>query len=749
MPKSKIQTSIIVPAYNEESLIADTLTQLAEYYKQNKQELGVTELIVVAAGNDQTAQIAKTFKKDFARLKVIEPKSRVGKGRDVRLGFKAAEGDVQLFLDADLAIPVHHIKETVRSLRNESDMVIGVRRLSKIHPGFVRTVFSLLSNLVTRVLFSPRIKDTQCGYKGFTRAGAKKAFQRQRLNGWGFDIELIQLARENKLKITQQEIPDWSEAREDNVDLRGDGLLLAYAKTFADVILLRIEAWGRFANRHYKAILGLSMLAIFAVSLFIGLKQSVWFDEGYSITLARRDVSELLRLTSVDAHPPLYYLSLKAWASIFGWSEFALRSLSALFAALSLGAMFMLIKKTFRLSSAVIALPFLIISPFLMRYSFEIRMYSMVMLICLLATHALVKAKESDKLKHWLLYSALVTLGMYTLYMSIVVWLAHGLYLITSNIRESKNAKVRTPILPTLLKQKFWLAYGIVILLFAPYVPTVISQLQNSALPSITSPVTFKELTTILSFGTSYQPEWQISVLLSLLLFTFFVLLIKLMAHNYSKALKKEKNGLNLFLSIFLVPILFFALISIPPMKPYFMERYLAHFIIFGYALIGVTLDSAWRNGKHLSSIILTFLSFGLLFNGMNNLQKTGNFNFQSLNTPNAQAARESINDCAASTVIVADDPFAYIDSSYYYQDCDLRFFNKEELGPYGGYVPLRFSAARVSSTDQINSFTIFHLHWGSEPLFRVSEDSRYELVRTTNFDKHYVDEYRLKSETI
>lgn len=743
MPKSKIQTSIIVPAYNEELVIADTLTKLANYYKEHKEYLGTTELVVVAAGDDKTAEIAKNFRKDFTKIKVIEPKTRVGKGRDVRLGFKAAEGDVQLFLDADLAIKVHHIKKTVELLRGDSDMVIGARKLSKIHSGKLRTLFSLLSNLVTRVLFSLRIRDTQCGYKGFKKEAAKKAFKRQRLNGWGFDIELIQLARENKLKITQQEILDWEEGPE---DMRGDNLMGAYIKTFGDVILLRIEAWGRFANRHYKAILGLSMLGIFAFSLHIGLKQSVWFDEGYSITLAKRPISELLRLTSVDAHPPLYYLALKGWATVFGYSELALRSLSAFFAALSLGAMFMLIKKVFRPSSAVISLPFLIISPFLMRYSFEIRMYSMVMLICIAATYVMVKAKESDKLRYWLLYSALVVTGLYTLYMSMAVWLAHGVYLVVSNVRESKNAKTRTPIVSTLLRQKFWIAYGLIVLLFAPYVPTVIGQLQHSALPSITSPVTFKELTTILSFGTSYQPEWQISVILSLLLFVFLTLMVKLMAHNYSKALKKEKNGLNLFLSILLVPIAFFAIISIPPVKPYFMERYLAHFVIFGYALIGITLDSAWRNGKHLSSIILTFLSLGLLLNGMHNLNKTGNFNFQSLNTPNAKVARESIGDCSGATV-VAEDPFAYIDASYYYSDCDLRFYNKDELGAYGGYVPLRYSNNRVSSTDDVSAFTVYHLHWEKDPEFKLASDPRYVLVKSTHFDKHYVDEYKLVSQ--
>ena len=178
------------------------------------------------------------------------------------------------------------------------------------------------------------------------------------------------------------------------------------------------------------------------------------------------------------------------------------------------------------------------------------------------------------------------------------------------------------------------------------------------------------------------------------------------------------------------------------------MERYLAHFIIFGYALIGITLDSAWRNGKHLSSIILTFLSLGLLISGVTNLSKTGNYNFQSLNKPNSKIIRESIGDCSSAT-IVAEDPFAYIDSSYYYQDCDLRFYSKEELGPYGGYAPLRFSTSRVSSTDDVFASTVYHLHWEKDPEFKIKKDPRYKLVKSNRFDKHFVDEYKLVNQTI
>jgi mannosyltransferase len=735
---SKIQTSLIVPAYNEEAVIHQTLSKLAKYYKENKQYLGLTELIVVAAGKDSTSQIAKTFKKDFARLKVIEPRSRVGKGRDVRLGFKAAEGDVQIFMDADLATPIHHLKETVQKLREENiDVVIGSRKLSKIHPSKLRAAFSLLSNLVTRVLFFPRIRDTQCGYKGFKKGAAKKAFKRQRLNGWGFDIELLQLAKENKLRIYQQKIDDWDEGPE---DMRGDSLLSAYIKTFGDVVLLRIEAWGRFGSRHYKSILFFSMLASFSIAMAIGMKQSVWFDEGYSILLSERPVSELLNLTSVDAHPPLYYLILKGWASIFGYSEFALRALSAIFGALALGAMSVLIKKVFSKPAAVVSLPFIFLAPFLMRYNFEIRMYSFVSLLVVLATYIMLKAQDSKKTRDWLIYGVIVAVGMYTLYMSALVWGAHAAYLVYSSLKLKRS----------LFRQKFVLAYGFAFLLFLPYIPTMISQFQNSALPSITSEVGFEELSTVLSFGMLYQPIWQVSALMSIPLFIFLVAIIRQTSANFSSSRFKkdlrEKEGLSLILFIFFGPIIFLALISL--IRPYFLERYLVHYIIFGYALIGVTLDAAWRKGRHLGSIVLAASSLLLVSVGILNLSNTGNFNFQSVNRPNAEAVRNRIGSCSGATV-VADDPFAYIDSSFYYKDCDQRFFHKDELGPYGGYVPLRFSPDRLSSTEQISAFTIYHLRWESEPNFKIAQDPRYELVNSTRFDKHFIDEYRLVSESI
>src|SRR6266542_3589812 len=93
-----------------------------------------------------------------------------------------------------------------------------------------------------------------------------------------------------------------------------------------------------------------------AISLGIGLMQSVWFDEAYSILLAKQPVADLIHLTSIDTHPPLYYLVLKLWAGLFGWGEFALRSLSvlAMGAALAIGAL--LVKRLFGVKAALVTL---------------------------------------------------------------------------------------------------------------------------------------------------------------------------------------------------------------------------------------------------------------------------------------------------------------------------------------------------------------------------------------------------------
>lgn len=132
-----------------------------------------------------------------------------------------------------------------------------------------------------------------------------------------------------------------------------------------------------------------------ALCMWIGMGQSVWFDEAYSILVARHAPAEIIGLAAADTHPPAYYLVLHAWAGVWGWGEFALRSLSVLAYGLSLLLAGVLVRRMFGTRAAVLTSIFLLFAPLLMRYGFEIRMYSLASLIGLVATWLMLSARDA------------------------------------------------------------------------------------------------------------------------------------------------------------------------------------------------------------------------------------------------------------------------------------------------------------------------------------------------------------------
>lgn len=721
-----VDTSLIIPAYNEEKIIAATLDKVLQYVKTHAKQLGETEIIVVAAGTDRTAAIARTYK-DRANLTVVAPPRRAGKGRDVRVGFRAAKGEIQLFMDADLATPLHHVTETVARLRDGADIVIGVRDQFKIHTSKFRALLSSGGNILTRVMLLPRIKDTQCGYKGFTRQAANVLFGEQRLDGWGFDIEVLQLAKEHKFSVSQQPIDDWHEAREEG--LRGDSIVKVGVKTLLDVLRLRLEAWNRAAGRWWVWWTIVAMAASFSLAMMIGLKQSVWFDEGYSILLAKASWGELVHLTSVDAHPPFYYMTLKLWTELFGTSEFALRSLSALAGALAIGVAVLLVRRMASVRAVVVVLPFLVLAPFLIRYDYEIRMYALVTLIGVSATYFLIRALDTRRKLWWVLYAALVALGMYTLYMSIVMWLAHLVWL-TYRARRAGESMIRQP---------WWLAYIGAVIVFVPWIPTLVGQLTHSALPNITSPVTLTGLASVLGFTFSYEPSWWLGAWASLGIAVTLSLLIAQIARLRRQMTHKERGLMSLLVMLLLVPLGFFVVTSLPPLRPLFMERYLAHFIIFAYLMIGVVIALSWKYGDRRRASLLCVIGLIVLTCGVFKQAEMGNYNYQRLQRPEAQAARQMTGDCK-DTVVVADDPFTYIDVAYYFGDCDLRFAARHPLEYRGGFAPLYGSPKLIGKDTALTAPRLIHIHWESRPAYSVP--AGYALMRSQHVDKTYVDEY-------
>jgi len=233
-----IDLTIIIPALNEADIIERSLDRLATYIKKDLSTI-VCEVIVVAAKDkDNTGVIAARSAKKFTHFTLIEPKNRVGKGRDVSLGFKAAKGKIQVFTDADLAIPLVNIKKAFNILSTQSSnaAVFGVRMQK--HSSFVRKFISFWSSLLNRVLFMTKISDLQCGFKAFTAGAATLGFTDLKTQGWSFDVEIFVKLREAKVPVIALPITRWDS---DTHHLGGENLLKASVNSFIEMLKIRVR----------------------------------------------------------------------------------------------------------------------------------------------------------------------------------------------------------------------------------------------------------------------------------------------------------------------------------------------------------------------------------------------------------------------------------------------------------------------------------------------------------------------------
>lgn len=492
-------------------------------------------------------------------------------------------------------------------------------------------------------------------------------------------------------------------------------------------------------EKYWILIAAFAGLVAAGLALLLSIGQSIWFDEGYSILLAKQSVGELLSLTAVDAHPPFYYLLLKAWGELFGFTEVALRSLSAVMLGGAVTTMLLLVRRLFGVRVALVTLPILVLAPFALRYGYEARMYALASLIGVGATYVLIRAREGTSKWWWAAYAALVALGMYTLYMTLAIWVAHVAWLVWVSIRDKKQRPV--------WRWKWPYAFVGAVALFAPYIPTFFYQLKHSALPGIGSEVTLTSVVDMTTMTLAYTPQWGVGGWLSLALAGLIILLIGIALRVYHKLSTKQKPSFVLLFCMVIVPVLFFAVSSLPPRPPVYVIRYIAHVVLFSYAFIGVSIGLYWTlvKRRRYSAPLMLGTVVIILSLGVSSLARTGNFNFERMQDPRTAELRNTVQ-CADDTVVVADDPYTYIDSVFYYDGCDLRFYAKENVARAGGYAMLHDSAVRIDAADSLGKERIVHLRWdGQKPQFVPSV--KYTLVETITLDKQVVDTYRLTSE--
>ncbi len=252
MSDKTIDLSIIIPAYMEAEVIESTLQSLAKFL--STRDYGEVEVVVVVPdSSDGTADIAARQAHLFKTFRIVKPGPRVGKGRDVRAGIFDARGKYKLFMDADLATPLHHIDEVKeRIMDTHAPVGIAVRDLVSTHKTFVRKIMTRGGNFLIQLLLLPGLTDTQCGFKVFEANAADEIFSRMSILGWGFDIEILAIARKLGYHITTFDTPDWRDPKAEAEGLTGDSASKTAVSTLKDLATVRLRMWaGRYKKPSY------------------------------------------------------------------------------------------------------------------------------------------------------------------------------------------------------------------------------------------------------------------------------------------------------------------------------------------------------------------------------------------------------------------------------------------------------------------------------------------------------------------
>lgn len=259
--------SVIIPAYNEAKRLPKTLVAV-DYYLQSPRFVKILkdngyakeayEILVVNDGStDTTAAVTTKFQELIKNLRLVDTAENHGKGWVVRKGMLEARGVYRLFTDADNSTSLDQIEKLLPYVKgvvwdsrdprdarvtSDYDVVIGSRAVKgsiiKTPQPIHRVLFGKLANLLIQIVAVPGIWDTQCGFKILTADAAKEIFSRTLIDRWGFDIEVLALAR--KLGFKAKEVPIvWMNDLASHVTFGG------YLNTFRELAKVRLNLWLR------------------------------------------------------------------------------------------------------------------------------------------------------------------------------------------------------------------------------------------------------------------------------------------------------------------------------------------------------------------------------------------------------------------------------------------------------------------------------------------------------------------------
>lgn len=241
--------SVVVPARNEAQRILPTLSDMQAFIARQPYEI---EVIVVENGSkDATYDVLKERQATFPQLRVVQKNDCKGKGDAVKAGMLLAQGEYRLFMDADNSTPLSEVQKCWPMVREGVDIVVGSRSLHDsvitVRQAWYREWIGKLGNFFVRAVLRLPFKDTQAGFKLFSRAATESIFSRQTIAGWGFDMEILSLAK--LLGYSAKEMPIvWHDEQGSNVHP-----VRAAINTFRELWTIRWRLWTNYYQKEHDA----------------------------------------------------------------------------------------------------------------------------------------------------------------------------------------------------------------------------------------------------------------------------------------------------------------------------------------------------------------------------------------------------------------------------------------------------------------------------------------------------------------
>jgi dolichyl-phosphate beta-glucosyltransferase len=241
--------SIVLPAYNEGERIGATLKSVLAFAAQ--QNWNVEVIVVNDGSTDDTASVVLEHALHNPMLRLVNNPGNRGKGYSVRNGMLHAQGKILLFSDADLSSPIQEAPKLFAAIKNGADVAIGSRwlrpELQITRQPLRRQIFGRIFNLALRLVLGLHFKDTQCGFKAFSRHAVEVLFPLQKIERWGFDPEILFLAKMAGFEIAEVPVR-WAHREGGGIHPLRDGIRMV-----GEMMKIRWNSLtGKYTARHVE-----------------------------------------------------------------------------------------------------------------------------------------------------------------------------------------------------------------------------------------------------------------------------------------------------------------------------------------------------------------------------------------------------------------------------------------------------------------------------------------------------------------